>query len=85
MRCGRVDVVLSFALGTLLVCGVVDVVVAALWATWWMWTVGGVCLGAAAVVAVEWHGHATRCGVAPPVVEPTEHERPGVDALKTAV
>ena len=84
MRCGRVDVVLSFALGTLLVCGVVDVVVAALWETWWLWTVGGLSLGAAAVVAVKWQAHATRCGVQPPVVEPPERRGSGVGALENA-
>jgi hypothetical protein len=72
-------------LGTLLVCGVVDVVVAALWETWWLLTVGGMCLAAAAAVAVKWQGHhATRCGAPLPVVEPPERQRRGVDALETA-
>ncbi|MCS7475330.1 hypothetical protein ACFFQW_31480 [Umezawaea endophytica] len=82
MRCGRVDVVLSFALGTLLVCGVVDVVVAVLWGAWWLWTVGGLCLAAAAVVAAKWHGHATRCDAPPSAAEPPERLRSVADVLK---
>lgn len=54
MRCARVDRVLAFALGTLLVCGVVNTAVAVIEREWWTWGVGGACLTAALVVAKLW-------------------------------
>ncbi|WNV87143.1 hypothetical protein [Umezawaea sp. Da 62-37] len=54
MRCAHVDRVLALALGTLLVCGVINTVVAVIEQAWWAWGVGGACLTAAAVVAAKW-------------------------------
>lgn len=55
VRCARADDrVLAFALGTLLVCGVINTTLAVIEQTWWAWGVGGACLTAALLVARRW-------------------------------
>ena len=54
MRCARADRVLAFALGTLLVCGIINTVLAVIEQAWWAWGVGGTCLTVALLVARRW-------------------------------
>jgi hypothetical protein len=54
VRCARVDRVLALALGTLLVCGVINTALAVIEGAWWAWGVGGACLTVASVVAKRW-------------------------------
>jgi hypothetical protein len=54
MRCARVDHILALALGTLLVCGVINTALAVIDQTWWAWGVGGTCLTIALTVARRW-------------------------------
>ncbi|HEX6345250.1 hypothetical protein [Umezawaea sp.] len=84
MRCARVEVVLSFALGTLLVCGVVNAVVAVLWSTWWLGGVGGACLAAALAVGAQWLRHGGRRGARRALDAPSDQAGSAIGKVTTA-